>query len=210
MVSDKMNMVLDEWRSKAKYVPWDKLCSNSTAASVYIDKPKYSLKPTSMVDIEKFKRDYDNFQKSLDAMDRIAKENKALLDDVIAKHEKEKETMDRSCGTCKYMRTVCPDCYECMRTIDHINWKPLTKVSMKSTIEIDMSPAVKDVIFNPPATIVFWKDGTKTVVKADGEEFDAEKGLAMAFSKKFLGNKYEYYNTFKHWLKRAPGYKKEK
>lgn len=69
---------------------------------------------------------------------------------------------------------------------------------------------IKDVIFNPPATIVFWKDGTKTVVKADGEEFDAEKGLAMAFSKKFLGNKYDYYNTFKHWLKRAPGCKKEK
>ena len=24
---------------------------------------------------------------------------------------------------------------------------------------------IKNVIFNPPATIVFWKDGTKTIVK---------------------------------------------
>lgn len=31
---------------------------------------------------------------------------------------------------------------------------------------------IDKVIFNPPATIVFWKDGTKTVVKCkEGEEF---------------------------------------
>lgn len=45
------------------------------------------------------------------------------------------------------------------------------------------------VIFNPPATIVFWKDGTKTVVKAENEPFDAEKGFAMAVAKKFLTSK---------------------
>lgn len=33
-------------------------------------------------------------------------------------------------------------------------------------------PEIKKVIFNPPATIVFWLDGTKTVVKCkEGEEF---------------------------------------
>lgn len=63
---------------------------------------------------------------------------------------------------------------------------------------------IKDVIFSPPATIVFWKDGTKTVVKAEGEDYDPEKGLAMAISKKVLGNNYSYYNTFKKWLKKAP------
>lgn len=64
------------------------------------------------------------------------------------------------------------------------------------------SDKIKKVIFNPPATIVFWMDGTKTVVKAHGDdEYDPEKGMAMAFSKKFLGNEYEYYNVFKHWLK---------
>ena len=46
-------------------------------------------------------------------------------------------------------------------------------------------PEIKNVIFNDPATIVFWKDGTKTVVKCqDGDEFDPEKGLAMAIAKK--------------------------
>ena len=42
---------------------------------------------------------------------------------------------------------------------------------------------IKDVIFNDPATIVFWEDGGKTVVQCqNGEEFDPEKGLAMAIS----------------------------
>lgn len=56
---------------------------------------------------------------------------------------------------------------------------------------------IKDVIFNDPATIVFWADGSKTVVKCQkGETFDPEKGLAMAISKKVLGNDYGYYETF--------------
>ena len=63
-------------------------------------------------------------------------------------------------------------------------------------------PGIKDVIFNDPATIVLWEDGTKTVVKTqDGDEYDPEKGLAMAISKKALGNKHEYYNVFKKWMK---------
>lgn len=68
----------------------------------------------------------------------------------------------------------------------------LHKPAEKPLIQIDK------VIFNDPATIVFWKDGTKTVVKAGKDEyFDKEKGLAMAISKKVLGNKGNYYNTFK-------------
>lgn len=59
---------------------------------------------------------------------------------------------------------------------------------------------IKKVIFNKPATIVFWKDGTKTVVKCGPlDSFDPEKGLAMAIAKKALGNKHNYYETiYKH------------
>lgn len=58
-------------------------------------------------------------------------------------------------------------------------------------------PIVERAIFNDPATIVFWKDGTKTVVKAQkGEKYDPEKGLAMAFSKKMFGNEGNYYDQF--------------
>lgn len=57
---------------------------------------------------------------------------------------------------------------------------------------------VKKVIFNPPATIVYWFDGTKTIVKTqNGEIFDKEKGFAMACAKKFFGNEGNYYNEFR-------------
>lgn len=60
---------------------------------------------------------------------------------------------------------------------------------------------IEKVIFNDPATIVFWNDGTKTVVKVqDDDTFDPEKGLTMAISKKFFGNKGNYYNEIKKWL----------
>lgn len=63
---------------------------------------------------------------------------------------------------------------------------------------------IKRVIFNNPATIVFWTDGTKTVVKCDErDEYDPEKGLAMAIAKKSLGNNYNYYETFEKFLPRV-------
>lgn len=62
-------------------------------------------------------------------------------------------------------------------------------------------PDIENVIFNPPATIVKWKDGTKTVVKCGrGEVWDPEKGLAMAIAKKALGNKGNYNNIIRKWL----------
>lgn len=49
----------------------------------------------------------------------------------------------------------------------------------------------KRIIFNEPATVVFWKDGSKTVAKAHNETYDPEKGLAMCYTKKALGDGYE-------------------
>ena len=63
---------------------------------------------------------------------------------------------------------------------------------------VDFSSGIDKVIFNEPATIILWKDGTKTVVKAqDGELFDKEKGFAMAVLKKMAGNKGNFNNVFK-------------
>lgn len=60
-------------------------------------------------------------------------------------------------------------------------------------------PEIDRVIFNDPATVVIWKDGTKTVVKASNEYFDPEKGLAMAIAKKAMGNTGRYFNEIKKW-----------
>ena len=52
-------------------------------------------------------------------------------------------------------------------------------------------PRAKKIIFNPPATIVIWEDGTKTIVKCtEKDEYDAEKGLALCYMKKLLGKDY--------------------
>lgn len=60
---------------------------------------------------------------------------------------------------------------------------------------------IKRVIFNNPATIILWNDGTKTVVKCGNrDKFDPEKGLAMAIVKKMSGNAGRYYRIFTKWL----------
>ena len=60
--------------------------------------------------------------------------------------------------------------------------------------------SIRKVIFNNPATIVLWSDGTKTVVKCDErDEFDPEKGLAMAICKKHFGGGF-YNDIFKKWI----------
>ena len=46
------------------------------------------------------------------------------------------------------------------------------------------------VIFNPPATIAFWNDGTKTVAKAkDGDEFDPLLGIMVCALRKVGKNR---------------------
>ena len=66
---------------------------------------------------------------------------------------------------------------------------------------INVTPTIKKVIFNKPATIVYWSDGTKTVVKCGkNDEWDEEKGLAMAISKKLIGLK-EFYKQYNNTTK---------
>ena len=59
---------------------------------------------------------------------------------------------------------------------------------------------IKKVIFNEPATIVFWSNGDKTIVKCQpGDTFDKEKGLALAITKYFFGNKSNYNKVIKKY-----------
>ena len=66
---------------------------------------------------------------------------------------------------------------------------------------IKYSPAIRKVIFNPPATIILWSDGTKSVVKCqNGEPFDAEKGFALAYLKKLMGNDNTFNKEIHKWV----------
>lgn len=54
------------------------------------------------------------------------------------------------------------------------------------------------VVFNDPATVVMWSDGTKTVVKCQpGDTYNPETGLALCVAKKFFGNTGKFNEVFK-------------
>ena len=60
----------------------------------------------------------------------------------------------------------------------------------KASIElrVDIPGMIDRVIFNDPATIIYWKDGSKTVVKRSEDDiWDPEKGFCMAIIKKLYG-----------------------
>ena len=85
---------------------------------------------------------------------------------------------------------------------------PQETISNKTNLEIMKNtmrvPDIKDVIFNPPATIALWADGTKTVVKCqerENNEYSKVVGLAMCICKKVYGNKGNYNNIFKKFIK---------
>lgn len=60
---------------------------------------------------------------------------------------------------------------------------------------------IKVVHFSGPVTTVIWEDGTKSQVRCqDGDDFDPEKGLALAIAKRVLGNKGSWYDEIKKWV----------
>lgn len=142
----------------------------------------------------------------------------------------------RCCSTCFYVRVPydmfpCRDCFGENLWVSNFNHTPedhkrilnavygvnglrdgirdgLYRGSLEAKTTFFM-PKIKKVIFNDPATIVFWSDDSKTVVKCqEGDTFDPEKGLAMAIAKKALGNKGNYCNELKKWLPKEEEAKK--
>lgn len=82
-------------------------------------------------------------------------------------------------------------------------YKPNTVACIKeeTTMNCDIRSNIKDVIFSDRVTVILWKDGTKTMVRAGKHEaYDPEKGFAMAICKKMFGNKGNYYEVFKKYV----------
>lgn len=61
--------------------------------------------------------------------------------------------------------------------------------------------AIKRVIYNDPATIVFWKDGTKTVARCGmNDTFDKEKGMMACIIKHLTGDTGRWNEILKKWV----------
>ena len=74
------------------------------------------------------------------------------------------------------------------------DFKPLDLDVLTKEPSSDNVLGIKKVIFNDPATIVFWEDGTKTVVKCkDGDLFSYDTGIYAATLKKIFGESYSVY-----------------
>lgn len=59
-----------------------------------------------------------------------------------------------------------------------------------------MNKKIKKIILNNPATVIFWNDNSKTVVKCtDGDKYNPLNGIAIAFMKGMLDKK--AYNKLK-------------
>lgn len=68
-------------------------------------------------------------------------------------------------------------------------------------LNFNVKDSIKKVIYNEPATIVYWNDGTRTVVKCgENDTYSKETGLAMCIVKKITGNKGNYNDVFRKWI----------
>lgn len=68
-------------------------------------------------------------------------------------------------------------------------------------LAIPYCPKPTKVIFNEPATIVYFEDGSKTVVHCgNGDTYDKEKGLAMCIVKRVFGNTGYFNEIFKEFI----------
>lgn len=67
--------------------------------------------------------------------------------------------------------------------------EPEKKSEIKAPHYVPSGYKVKRIIYNDPATIVFWNDGTKTVVKrGENEKFNKYTAFCAALAKKMYGN----------------------
>lgn len=86
-------------------------------------------------------------------------------------------------------------------TTSTIAYKPYTLTLHHSGVNLlktKLMPEITQVIFQKDYTIVVWADKERTIVKCSEEDFDKEKGLAMAIAKRFMER-----NKFKKLLDTA-------
>lgn len=82
---------------------------------------------------------------------------------------------------------------------------PMAGVMSDMGVLNDPRDMVDRIIANPPATIIFWKNGDKTVVRCSPDDkYDIEKGIAVAFMKYMFGNGGKFNELF-HDLKGETG-----
>lgn len=77
-------------------------------------------------------------------------------------------------------------------------------LDLKNSLSLNTAASgfyITKVVYNDPATIVWWSDGSKTVVRCQkGDTYSPETGLAMAICKRVFGNDNKFNKVFARWL----------
>lgn len=78
-------------------------------------------------------------------------------------------------------------------------WNAINKEFKGTPVKINLE--IEKVIYNDPATVILWTDGSKTVVKCqEGDAYDPQKGFLLCVFKKYFGdNKGNYNNIIKKY-----------
>ena len=83
--------------------------------------------------------------------------------------------------------------------VNDISSEEYLKVLRQYSSDVEFRTGIKKVIFNGPATIVIWVDGSKTVVKcAEGDRYSKFSGLAIAMCKRMYGT--DFKRIFNHFI----------
>lgn len=151
-----------------------------------------------------------------------------LFGDIFNQLGIKEDNMDRSLADKKFKKVTieCEDGSTYAGKVAHICGSPYRYNNLCVEAMVEDKPiaayGIENVIFQNPATIVFWSDGTKTVVNCmdnveerkkivDGKEviirkprksetYSKEAGLAMAIVKKWAGNNGNYNNIFRKFI----------
>lgn len=150
-----------------------------------------------------------------------------LLYEITGERERRKETMIEP----RKISIEASDGKNYVGIVDRIEINPMNAHSMMVQAHVTDqevgSFGIERVVFANPSTIVYWTDGSKTVVtcqdnvqavkkKSDAQDTSAKKtkrvkampadtyskeiGLAMCFAKKMLGNKGNYNDVFRRFI----------
>lgn len=82
-----------------------------------------------------------------------------------------------------------------------LEFRPIPNTTTDNPMNKEILRHITKVIFHKPATIVYFDDGDKVVVKTyKDNKFNPEAGLALCILKKMLGNDAEkFHKFFKDW-----------
>ena len=96
-------------------------------------------------------------------------------------------------------KVTAADMNEIKYAVNDISSEEYIKVLRQYSSDVEFRTGIKKVIFNGPATIVIWVDGSKTVVKcAEGDGYSKFSGLAIAMCKRMYGT--DFKRIFNHFI----------